>query len=430
MRAQLAALSIAITGLIGCGSSIPDEPYLVAEQDISLNASETFGGMLNESSALKVTYDEKAVSVLVYFEGTELATSSADAGTAEPDPKVPLPSFVSYVESPSKSVLLDVSNAQMREQGLDRRRPIFTGYVADLESAAVISWPLVDGVNFERGVYKIRIVSKYRKGKVRIVTRRKESTREGTLDLNLFYVSGSGATASNDADVQAAVDEMYELLDGVGVQRGVVQVFEVPDSTYASFNTEDLEGYADFGAYAKVAPNQRAANVFFVRDLSTRGPEGGSTGVLLGVSSGIPGALGLGQSSHPGVFINYGAHELEGSRIDPSFMGRTIAHEVGHLLGLFHTTEAVTVAGRTTHDLITDTPECPASADVLTDEELEAKKAAEKNKEPFISILTADECKPYDATNMMFWQSSDNMRFTSGQGYVLRRSVVVKGESL
>ncbi len=102
---------------------------------------------------------------------------------------------------------------------------------------------------------------------------------------------------------------------------------------------------------------------------------------------------------------------------DPVWAGQVIAHEIGHALGLFHTTEGELVRSggasgpvRALHDLLDDTPACPPEADHDRD-----------------GLLALDECRNHDAANLMFWAAArDGTRLTPGQAEQARRSALAR----
>ena len=133
-------------------------------------------------------------------------------------------------------------------------------------------------------------------------------------------------------------------------------------------------------------------NLFFINDYTDAGSS------LFGNAPGIPGSQGL-KGSYNGVLISLSAHKT-GVSLNDQLLGETAGHEMGHFLGLFHTTESNGID----HDPISDTPEC--------------------------SFKTANQCgKQYGANNLMFWSSwasgnQDNL--TEGQVYVLKRALIAK----
>jgi hypothetical protein len=94
---------------------------------------------------------------------------------------------------------------------------------------------------------------------------------------------------------------------------------------------------------------------------------------------------------------------------DPLWAGQVMAHEMGHALGLYHTTEAALDGGLPLGDQIDDTPGCPASAD----------------RAPADGMLGAAECDRFDAGNLMFWAAVRGATsLTPGQGALARRSAL------
>lgn len=97
---------------------------------------------------------------------------------------------------------------------------------------------------------------------------------------------------------------------------------------------------------------------------------------------------------------------------DPRWAGQVAAHELGHALGLFHTTERTLASGATAvHDQLEDTPGCPAAAD----------------RAPRDGTLDDRECAAHDAGNLMFWATvRDATHLTPAQGEMARRSALTR----
>ena len=81
----------------------------------------------------------------------------------------------------------------------------------------------------------------------------------------------------------------------------------------------------------------------------------GGFGVILGVSGGIPGPVGVQGSPRSAVIVDVSVPEAAG---DVPF-GFTMAHEMGHFLGLYHSSEmSIPFAGLPQiHDPLADTAE-------------------------------------------------------------------------
>lgn len=128
-----------------------------------------------------------------------------------------------------------------------------------------------------------------------------------------------------------------------------------------------------------------------------------SGGTILGVSGGIPGPAFTPGTRHSGVAVStLGAPAILPDDLARG-LGRTMAHEAAHFLGLFHTTESDGL-----YDPLSDTPECPKGNDVD------------------VNGLEASECINFDGQNLMFWDgNSSGAQLTDGQRLVLHRNPLI-----
>jgi hypothetical protein len=145
----------------------------------------------------------------------------------------------------------------------------------------------------------------------------------------------------------------------------------------------------------QVAKDTEGINIFFPDQIQSNDPGF----VLYGASRGIPGPYNFPGLPHGGITLSY-------LTIPDDQIGEVMAHEVGHYLGLFHTTERP----GTLFDSLSDTPECPPSRDV----------SGEK-------WVTAPECIGYGADNLMFWEASEQAQRTvsAQQRFVLHQNPMI-----
>ena len=134
----------------------------------------------------------------------------------------------------------------------------------------------------------------------------------------------------------------------------------------------------------------------------------------LGFSTGIPGPIATPDTEASAVTLSIDGHRDRDGVLDTDLLGETMAHEVGHQLGLFHTTEA----GGDSFDILEDTPECPAGR---FDDNGDGQ-------------VTARECGERDGTNFMFWVTAGKNLEQDGisaeQGLVLGHSVAARSDDV
>jgi hypothetical protein len=198
----------------------------------------------------------------------------------------------------------------------------------------------------------------------------------GVLDVNLIIVPGA-ASASYMNQVLAA------FFPYAGIEKGAVDTYQA-SSSFSTINSVDE--YREMLATSAAVPNAPAVNLFVVDDFADS-----AYGGAIGVSGGIPGSPMRHGTVQSGL-----AYEPSG---DPNYDATVLMHEIGHLGGLFHTTEFAIAET----DPLGDTPECPAAT------------IASK----------PDTCA--DKDNVMFPIAYGATAFSAGQLNVLHGSALYRG---
>lgn len=222
-----------------------------------------------------------------------------------------------------------------------------------------------------------------------------KSTTGATLELNVYIVGVTTAGAQQivqGADFQAVLKAANAIYAQAGMQLNVASVAGINDSTFKIITSESQEHElmqgiepADNGT---VLASAMRANLVLVDDFNIPNSPG-----LLGASQGIPGTHGIYHTAMAGLIFR--RHDLGR---DNTAMAKVMAHEIGHWLGLRHTTEH----GGSSWDPISDTPGCKGNPDKVK----------------------CSACQ--DGTNLMYPFACGGQTITTGQGYVLTHSPVVQ----
>ena len=195
------------------------------------------------------------------------------------------------------------------------------------------------------------------------------------------YITGTTWAAG---DLSAALSVMSSIYSTNGITLTINSTITISDSQYAAVSGT----FTDSTTSALVSQGGTAAvNLFFIEDFT------GSWSEILGNAAGIPGSMGIANSWN-GVLNSLSAH-ASGTTLESQLLGETAAHEMGHQLGLFHTTES----GGTVFDIISDTAECPKSS-----------RDNDNN-----SKMSAEECEGYGAENVMFWTAWSSSSRSAGK---------------
>ena len=228
---------------------------------------------------------------------------------------------------------------------------------------------------------------------------RSGSTPTSTTIVVQPYITGTTWAAG---DLTATLSVMSGIYSTNGITLTINSTITISDSQYAAISGT----FTDSTTSALVSQGvTEGVNLFFIEDYSDS--------EHLGNAAGIPGSMGIANSWN-GVLISLTAHAT-GSTLVAQLLGETAAHEMGHQLGLFHTTES----GGTVFDILTDTAEC-----------LNSTKDFDRNGK-----MSAEECEGYGGENVMFWRpwtpasrsaGKKQETLSSHQQHVLKYSPIAK----
>lgn len=264
-----------------------------------------------------------------------------------------------------------------------------------LGSLAPILFPASDASSFRNafgpGSYTLDVNTSASELCYYVIPKTSAGTR---LDINLYFV-GTSITASearNDRDMAQVIQVVESIYSSMGIDASVREYIDASETVSQTYGIlRDFYDVFDLAATSKTpgttAEENLSVNVFLIEDFNISEAPG-----LLGVSTGIPGMAGLHGNSGAGLVFSTASLGSDNDQL-----GQTMAHEIGHFLGLRHTTEH----GGSAHDPITDTPEC-----VLPD----------------LAFLCGDS----DNFMFAFALGGSQRKTTSGQAFVVRRSPLVQ----
>lgn len=212
-----------------------------------------------------------------------------------------------------------------------------------------------------------------------------------TLNLFVYTVDGVNPVITSVDDAQAVKDYITTMFQQVGVTVSALNVEFREDSAaiaQAGGSESGLSAFMESASRATSGRSDTGINCFLMPQLP---------GGILGMDGAIPGPGFQHGTSSSGLvalatsfgylFPGYTSHES-----DQMYLSLTLAHEIGHYLGLYHPSES----DGTMHDPLSDTGECGTQYD--TDDD---------------GIVSGPECRGINTEYLMFW-TDDTEYLTSG----------------
>lgn len=159
-----------------------------------------------------------------------------------------------------------------------------------------------------------------------------------SLDLNVIFVGLEGfsaQTADSDPDLAEVFGRVDDILATAGIGLGDVRFYDAPREVRERYayvrSLDELKRAVAFGQPRdETLAGHLNVDVFLVNDLQFDGA------IVFGLSAGLPGPPGL--HGNPANGLMFTGADI-GS--DNAFVAHVMAHELGHYLGLRHTTEIV-----------------------------------------------------------------------------------------
>ena len=269
------------------------------------------------------------------------------------------------------------------------------------------------------------------------------------LNVNFYIVADvnipgtstplSASNAASNASVKRMVSTFKSIYSGAGVTSVNVNFYDVPAAARAEYGTNvsaDETGPCDLLDQMFTLSGANPANsinLFLVQSIR-QSSTNTNAGTVVGVDGSIPGPATLSGTVHSGAAVSLadlfssvlngcgGPVNLGGCGADRT--AYIAAHETGHFLGLFHTTE---MEG-SDFDPLGDTAKCPCLPCAASSDQSKCGQSSAFGQ----ALVPADRCTGTTCgggDNLMFWLLDDAVsqgKLTAQQGKVIQLNPAVQ----
>jgi Cys-rich repeat protein len=261
----------------------------------------------------------------------------------------------------------------------------------------------------------------------------------GTVDFAFYFVGGpiSFTAAPTNASFNRMLSSLAQMYASAGICIGKITLYDVqpwvksaPEFS-GNINADDDTPCGPLSRLFTLSQPGNQINIFLVNGFKNAA---GSAINIVGVDGTIPGPSSIGGTVSSGAAAN-GSDLIDttncGSTFSPRLCGPDsvayiVAHEAGHFMGLYHTTEQT----GDFFDPISDTKTCACSACAPAGSARNACGAASSPTLMFnrycVSTASSPQCGGGD--DLMFWFLDVESRgtLTPQQGQVMRANPVVR----
>jgi hypothetical protein len=217
------------------------------------------------------------------------------------------------------------------------------------------------------------------------------------LRIHLVGVGVTAAAAPTNARVMAFMSRFTAIMGMVGITVADVSYVDINAPALAIIDTADGES-SELSQLFRMSTGttENVLNLFLVQEV--RAGDSGEFNTL-GIAGGIPGPARIHGSSHSGVVIAFSTGAVGAGTAGGDLAGHVAAHECGHFMGLFHTTENGRACGA---------GEIPSATDMCV---------------PFGGTDVIGDTNVGDSSNLMHYVvMGSNWHLTPGQGFVELRN--------